>query len=196
MKQTKHRKEQPAIPAHVQAQSNLTVTRREGNAQVTTDLLQWSLPRLIGAGYGLFSRKAADPRWPEFMITAFVLKKYRNKNSFWFMLRHATRGMRKHEIVAGDAKALIAKLIGSKPHHLHQLSGIYRAVREEQGAAVATAVTVEIIRITNQKRAEKLAWWKPRRKKSLTVNYAARKKSAHNAKKSHAKIKKIKPQRI
>ena len=161
----------------------------------TQDLLQWSVPRLIGAGYGLFSRKAADPRWPEFFITAFVLKKYRKKNSFWFMIRHATRGMRKHEIVAGDAKALIAKLIGSKPHQLHQLSGIYRAVREEQGAAIATAVTVEIIRITNQKRTEKLTWWKPRRKKALTATITAEKKSAHKPKTSHTKTQKAKTHR-
>lgn len=166
-----------------------------GKPQTTTDLLQWSVPRLIGAGYGLLSRKAADPRWPEFFITAFVLKKYRGKSSFWFMIRHATRGMRKHEIVAGETKTIIAKLIGSKPHQLHQLSGIYRAVREEKGAAVATAVTVEIIRITNQKRTEKLVWWKPRRKKSLAVNVTAQKKSAHKAKRSHAKAKKAKPHR-
>lgn len=187
MNQTKHREEPTTMPGRAQAHSNVPAARKESNAQVTSDLLQWSLPRLIGAGYGLFSRKAADPRWPEFMITAFVLKKYRNKNSFWFMLRHATRGMRKHEIVAGDAKALIAKLIGSKPHHLHQLSGIYRAVREEQGAAIATAVTVEIIRITNQKRSEKLAWWKPRRKKTLTAQYAGQRKSAQRTKASHTK---------
>lgn len=146
------------------------------------DLLQWSVPRLIGAGYALFSRKAANPRWPEFFITAFVLKKYRGKTSFWFMIRHAMRGMRKHEIVAGETKALIAKLIGSKPHQLHQLSGIYRAVREERGPAIATAVTVEIIRITNQKRVEKLTWWQPRKKKSLTNAYAALKKSAQKKK--------------
>lgn len=158
-----------------------------GKPQTTTDLLQWSVPRLIGAGYGLFSRKAADPRWPEFFITAFVLKKYRKKNSFWFMIRHATRGMRKHEIVAGEAKALIARLIGSKPHQLHQLSGIYRAVREEQGAATATAVTVEIIRIANQKRSEKLAWWKPRGKKTLAFADAKKPKSELKTKRSHTK---------
>ncbi len=175
--------------------TGLRLVSPSGKGQPAPDLLQWSLPRLIGAGYGLFSRKAADARWPEFLITAFVLKKYRKKNSFWFMLRHATRGMRKHEIVAGDAKALIAKLIGSKPHQLHQLSGIYRAVREEQGAAIATAVTVEIIRITNQKRTEKLAWWRPRKKNALAVKYAAQKKSAHRAKKSHTKSKNKKTHR-
>lgn len=182
-----HREKNAPAPVLLPAESNLPVETVKGNSKATTDLLQWSLLRLIGAGYGLFSRKAADPRWPEFIITAFVLKKYRNKNSFWFMIRHAMRGMRKHEIVAGDAKALIAKLIGSKPHQLHQLSGIYRAVREEQGAAVATAVTVEIIRITNQKRSEKLAWWKVRRKKTLTAQYSAKKKSAHRSKVHHTK---------
>lgn len=128
--------------------------------QVTQDLLQWTVPRLIGAGYGLFSKKAANPRWPEFFITAFVLKKYREKSSFWFMIKHATKGVRKHEIVAGETKAVLAALIGSKPRDLHQLSGIYRGLMAERGAAIATAAIVEVIRTTNQKRTQKLTWWK------------------------------------
>lgn len=153
---------------------------------VAQDLLQWSVPRLIGAGYGLFSRKAADPRWPEFFITAFVLRKYRQRNSFWFMIRHAARGMRKHEIVAGEAKALLAKLIGSKPRQLYQLSGIYRAVRDEKGPAVATAVTVEIIRISNQKRAGRLTWWKPGQTKTFKAIAPTQKKAAMTNEHKHA----------
>lgn len=128
--------------------------------QVTQDLLQWTVPRLIGAGYGLFSKKAANPRWPEFVITAFVLRKYREKSSFWFMIRHAMKGVRKHEIVAGETKTVLAALIGSKPRDLHQLSGIYRGLMAEKGAAIATAAIVEIIRTTNQKRTQKLSWLK------------------------------------
>ena len=86
--------------------------------QATQDILQWTVPRLIGAGYGLFSKKAANPRWPEFFITAFVIKKYRDQSSFWFMIRHAMKGMQKHEIAGGEAKAMLAKLIGSKPRDL------------------------------------------------------------------------------
>jgi DNA-binding transcriptional regulator YdaS (Cro superfamily) len=126
--------------------------------QVTQDLLQWSVPRLIGAGYGLFSKKAANPRWPEFFITAFVIKKYREKSSFLFMIRHALKGVRKHEIVAGELKAILARLIGSKPRDLHQLSGIYRGLMAEKGPAIATAAIVEVIRTTNQKRTQKLSW--------------------------------------
>jgi hypothetical protein len=128
---------------------------RELQAQVAADILKWGVPRLVGVGYGLLSRKAAHPRWPEFFITALVLRKYRGKSSYWFMIRHALRGMRKHEIIAGEAKAILARLIGSKPYQLHQLAGIYRALREEKGAAVATAGVVEIIRITNQRRIQR-----------------------------------------
>lgn len=135
--------------------------QKTAGQQVTQDLLQWGVPRLIGAGYGLFSKKAANPRWPEFIITAFVIKKYREKSSFWFMIRHATKGMRKHEIVAGETKAILAKLIGSKPRDLHRLSGIYRGLMAERGPVVATATIVEIVRITNQKRTQKKSWLRP-----------------------------------
>lgn len=126
--------------------------------QATQDILQWTVPRLIGAGYGLFSKKAASPRWPEFFITAFVIKKYRDESSFWFMIRHAMKGMQKHEIATGEAKAILAKLIGSKPRDLYRLSGIYRGLMAEKGPAIATAAIVEIIRTTNQKRTLNLSW--------------------------------------
>lgn len=147
--------------------------------QITQDLLQWTVPRLIGAGYGLFSKKAANPRWPEFFITAFVLKKYREKSSFWFMIRHALKGVRKHEIVAGETKAVLAALIGSKPRDLHQLSGIYRGLMAEKGPAVATAAIVEIVRTTNQKRTKKLTWLKPDKAPALTEKLRVAKTRKH-----------------
>ncbi len=157
--------------------------------QVTQDLLQWSVPRLIGAGYGLFSKKAANPRWPEFIITAIVLKKYREKGSFWFMIRHATKGMRKHEIVAGETKAILAKLIGSKPADLHRLSGIYRGVMAEKGPAVATAVIVEIIRISNIKRTQNKSWLRREVTPAPLVKPAHKKaeKRPHHKRKVHKK---------
>lgn len=127
----------------------------------TADFLQWGVPRLIGAGYGLFSRKAADPRWPEFLITAFVLKKYREQSSIWFMVKSAISGVRRHQKLSGELQAVIARLIGSTPRQMYQLSGIYQALQKEKGAAIATAATVEIVRITNQKRQHGLAWWRP-----------------------------------
>lgn len=151
------------------------------SAPTTPDLLQWSVPRLIGAGYGLFSRKAANPRWPEFIITAFVLKKYREKSSFWFMVWHASRGMRKHEVAAGEAKAMLARLIGSRPRDIFQLSGIYRGLMQERGPAVATAAIVEIIRINNQKRTEKLAWYRPALKKTVATAKAKPRQKRHKS---------------
>ena len=68
------------------------------------------------------------------------------------------KGMQKHEIAGGEAKAMLAKLIGSKPRDLYRLSGIYRGLMAEKGPAIATAAIVEIIRTTNQKRAQKLSW--------------------------------------
>jgi len=120
-----------------------------------SNFFEWGVPRLLGASYGLFSRRGANPRWPEFFITAFVLRKYRGKSSFVFMIRNAARGMRKHEIVAGEAKTIIAHLIGAKPRHFFQLSGIYRALRDESGPTLATATIVEIVRIANEKRKRK-----------------------------------------
>jgi len=129
--------------------------KKSAGAQATRELLEWSVPRLIGAGYGLFSKKAANPRWPEFFITAFVLKKYREKNSFWFMITNAMKGMKDHQTPQGESKVILAKLIGSKPRDLFQLSGIYRALAREKGPAVATAAIIEIVRITNEKRKNK-----------------------------------------
>lgn len=147
----------------------------------TADLLQWGVPRLIGAGYGLFSRKAADPRWPEFLITAFVLRKYRERSSFWFMVKSAVSGIRRHQKLSGELQAVIARLIGSTPRQMYQLSGIYQALQKEKGAAVATAATVEIVRITNQKRQQRLVWWRPP-KPGQAVKTAPAKKYHHKPK--------------
>lgn len=124
---------------------------RAGN-RTNSEFLQWSLPRLVGAGYGILSRRAANPRWPEFLITAFVLEKYRKKSSFWFMISHSYRGMRRHQLPGGEIKTLLAHLIGANPRQLFQLAGIYTGLSAEQGPAVATAALFEIIKITNEKR--------------------------------------------
>jgi hypothetical protein len=112
--------------------------KRTPRSPATQDILQWTVPRLVGATYGLLSKKAASPRWPEFIITAIVLKKYREKSSFWFMVFQAMKGMRKHEVAAGEAKTILARLIGSKPRDIFRLSGIYRGVMAERGPAVAS----------------------------------------------------------
>ncbi len=124
------------------------------------DLLQWGVPRLLGAGYGLFSRKAISPRWPEIVITAAVIKKYRNKSSFWFMVTSATRGVARHARASGELQSVLARLVGSTPRQMQQLAGIYEAMRLEQGTAAAIACVVEIVRITNEKRKHRLAWYR------------------------------------
>lgn len=120
--------------------------------RTNTEILQWTLPRVVGAGYGIFSRRAANHRWPEFLITAFVLKKYRKRSSFWFMLRHGYAGMRRHQVPGGEIKTLLAHLVGANPRQLFQLAGIYSGLSAEQGPAIATAALFEIIKITNEKR--------------------------------------------
>ncbi|MBV6493743.1 MAG: hypothetical protein LDLANPLL_01766 [Turneriella sp.] len=126
----------------------------------------WSLPRLLGTTYGLLSKKAANPKWPEFLITAFVLKKYRGKSSYWFMIKNAARGMALSRFNASRQNAeglyqeaqireILAHLIGSRPRDLHRLSGIYKALLLEKGATVASAAIAEIITTTNQRRTKK-----------------------------------------
>ncbi|MFZ5630791.1 MAG: hypothetical protein ACOY5B_16780 [Spirochaetota bacterium] len=124
------------------------------------DLLQWGVPRLLGAGYGLFSRKAVSPRWPEIVITAAVIRKYRKRSSFWFMVAAAARGVARHAKASGELQAVLARLVGSTPRQMQQLAGIYEAMRLEQGTAVAIACVVEIVRITNEKRKHRLAWYR------------------------------------
>lgn len=126
--------------------------KMRANSRTNAELLQWTLPRVVGAGYGIFSRRAADHRWPESLITAIVLKKYRKKSSFWFMLRHGYKGMRQHQLPGGEIKTLLAHLIGAHPRQLFQLAGIYSGLSAEQGPAIATAALFEIIKITNEKR--------------------------------------------
>jgi hypothetical protein len=122
------------------------------------DILQWTLPRVVGATYGLLSRKAADPRWPEIFITALVLKKYRGKSSLIFMVKSGYAGMRKHQTVNGETKIILGKLADSKPRHLFQLAGIYSALSGERGPAVATAAFIEILKIINEKRKRSRSW--------------------------------------
>lgn len=124
------------------------------------DFLQWGVPRLLGASYGLFSRKAVSPRWPELVITAAVIRKYRKKNSFWFMVSAATRGVARHAKASGELQAVLARLVGSTPRQMQQLAGIYEAIRLEQGTAAAIACVVEIVRITNEKRKHRLTWYR------------------------------------
>jgi hypothetical protein len=124
----------------------------KAGSRTQAEILHWTLPRVLGAGYGIFSRKAANSRWPEFFITAFVLKKYRKKSSFAFMLRHGYAGMKKHQLPGGEVKTLLARLIGAKPQQLFQLAGIYSGLNRERGPAVATAALFEIIKIVNEKR--------------------------------------------
>lgn len=144
--------------------------KQRGNSKeishAAQNLLGWSLPRVLGATYGLVSKKAASPRWPEFLITAFVLKKYRGKSSFGFMILHATRGMArsrqnpKHpnaDALRAEAqlREILAHLIGSKPRDLHRLSGIYKGLVAESGVPIAAAAITEIITTTNKKRSRK-----------------------------------------
>lgn len=124
------------------------------------DLLEWTMPRLLGAGYGLFSRKAISPRWPEFFIAQATIKKYRGKSSFYFMIRAALAGQARHAKASVELDAILAKLVGSTPKELYRLAGIYDAMRQEQGPAVAMACVVEIIRITNEKRKNRLSWYR------------------------------------
>ena len=128
--------------------------KRKGDklSPMVEDLFEWGIPRLIGAGYGLMSTKTINPRWPEFMITAFVIGKYREKSSFWFMILNAVRGSNSKTAVAVDMQNMLAKLVGSTSREVRQLSALYRALREEKGAAVATAAVVEIIKMCNIKR--------------------------------------------
>lgn len=130
----------------------------KARSQTNKEILQWTLPRVIGATYGLLSRKAADPRWPEIFITAFVLKKYRGKSSLIFIVRSGYAGMRKHQTVNGETKAILAKLADSKPKHLFQLAGIYTALSRERGPAIATAAFIEIVKIVNEKRKRASSW--------------------------------------
>lgn len=124
------------------------------------DFLQWGVPRLLGAGYGLFSRKAVSPRWPEIVITAAVIRKYRQRYSFWFMVAAAARGVARHAKASGELQAVLARLVGSTSRQLQQLAGIYEAMRLEQGTAAAIACVVEIVRITNEKRKYRLTWYR------------------------------------
>lgn len=138
------------MPARVAKQQNAKPMKAGSRTQ--SEILHWTLPRVLGAGYGIFSRKAANSRWPEFFITAFVLKKYRKKSSFLFMLRNGYAGMKRHQLPGGEIKALLARLIGAKPSQLFQLSGIYTGLSRERGPAIATAALFEIIKIVNEKR--------------------------------------------
>jgi len=61
------------------------------------------------------------------------------------------------------------------------LSGIYRGLMQERGPAVATAAIVEIIRINNQKRTEKLAWYRPALKKTVATAKAKPKQKRHKS---------------
>ncbi len=139
-----------------------TPTRRD-------DFLQWGVPRLLGAGYGLFSRKAVSPRWPEIVITAAVIRKYRKRSSFWFMVKAAARGVARHAKASGELQAVLARLVGSTPRQMQQLAGIYEAMRLEQGAAAAIACVVEIVRITNEKRKHRVTWFRPMPAKPVAV---------------------------
>jgi hypothetical protein len=134
------------------------------------DLLQWGVPRILGAGYGLLSQKAVSPRWPEFVIAAMVIRKYRKRSSFWFMLKAAIRGVLHHTEANGELQSILARLVGSTPRQMQQLAGIYEAVRLEQGTAAAVACVVEIVRITNEKRRDRLSWYRPVAKKTLAKN--------------------------
>jgi hypothetical protein len=134
--------------------------RNRGAPSGREDFLQWGVPRLLGAGYGLFSRKAVSPRWPEFMIAAAVIRKYRKKNSFWFMVAAAIRGVARHAKASGELQAVLARLVGSTPRQMQQLAGIYEAMRLEQGTAAAIACVVEIVRITNEKRKHRITWYR------------------------------------
>lgn len=125
-----------------------------------SDFLEWTMPRLWGAGYGLFSRKAISPRWPEFFITQATIKKYRGKSSFWFMIHAALQGQKRHAKTSVELDAILARLVGSTPKELYRLAGIYEAMRQEHGPAVAMACVVEIIRITNEKRKNRLSWYR------------------------------------
>lgn len=131
--------------------------KRNKNRQ---DFLEWSMPRLLGAGYGLFSRKAISPRWPEFFIAQATIKKYRGKSSFCFMIRAALAGQARHAKASVELDAILARLVGSTPKELYRLAGIYEAMHQEQGPAVAMACVVEIIRITNEKRKNRLSWYR------------------------------------
>ena len=146
------------------------------------DLFQWGIPRLIGAGYGLLSTKTVNSRWPEFMITAFVIGKYRERSSFWFLIINAVRGLNPKMAVAADLKNLLAKLIGSTPREVHQLSALYRALREEKGATVATAAVVEIIKMCNIKRSASHSFLNKEGLKSMAS------KGAHKFKKNKKKL--------
>ncbi|MCS6971621.1 MAG: hypothetical protein NZL89_01220 [Leptospiraceae bacterium] len=126
--------------------------------------LKWGVPRLVGAGYGLLSRKAISPRWPEFFIVAAVLRKYRNKSSFFFMVRNAIRGMAEEDRDNRELQQILARLVGARPRDLKAMAGIYQALQKEQGTAVAIAYAVETIRILNEKRMHKLSWWRSRKK--------------------------------
>lgn len=130
-----------------------TTNRRE-------DFVQWGVPRLLGAGYGLFSRRAVSPRWPEIVIAAAVIRKYRKRSSFCFMVLAATRGVIRHAKASGELQAALARLVGATPRQMQQLVGIYEAMRQEQGTAAATACVVEIVRITNEKRRHRLTWYR------------------------------------
>jgi hypothetical protein len=134
--------------------------RNRGAPTGHKDFLQWGVPRLIGAGYGLFSRQAVSPRWPEFVIAAAVIRKYRKKSSFCFMVAAAIRGVLRHAKASGELQAVLARLVGSTPRQMQQLAGIYEAMRLEQGTATAIACVVEIVRITNEKRKHNLTWFR------------------------------------
>lgn len=148
-----------------------TPTRRD-------DFLQWSVPRLLGAGYGLFSRKAVSPRWPEIVITAAVIRKYRKRSSFWFMVKAAARGVARHAKASGELQAVLARLVGSTPRQIKQFVGIYEAMRLEQGTAMAMACAVEIVRIINEKRRHRVSWFRlmPAKPAAVAVRPARRRR--------------------
>lgn len=139
-------------PQKTKKAAKLKRSRTRKKEKNQSDFLQKSLPHLLGAGYGLFSKKAASPRWPEFFIAAFVIKKYREKSSFFFMMRAAIDGVRKRRHLQTELENVLLRLIGSTPREIYRLSGIHAALKKERGAAIAAAATAEIVRITNERR--------------------------------------------
>lgn len=159
------------------------MTEKRKNSARRTDILQWSFPRLLGAGYGLFSRRAISPRWPEIVIAAAVIRKYRGKSSFWFMVSSATRGAARHAKARGELQSVLARLVRSTAPQMHQLAGIYEAMRAEQGTAAGIACIVEIVRLANEKRRLSLAWYRPGGQKRPAAETASARGAARNKKK-------------
>lgn len=101
--------------------------------------------------YG-FRRPVLDTRRPEIFLVAAVIRNYRERGSFWFMLYHGFWRVIRDKRRENWNKKLLEQ-IGLSPFEIRQILSIYDGLEPGLGKFQATACCVEIVR--NLKAREK-----------------------------------------